>query len=413
MKPVRPSLLRRLLGLGEKARPGARPANRARLSVEVLEVRQLLSSGPVLVALQSPIENDNITDTTPTLQWSAASGATSYRVYVVDLHANAVVVDVTVFDISHTISSPLPYEHTYRWWVQPLGSGAFGDWSDGRNFSVDHFVPNELTFCIGPMGFVDDPTPTFRWAALGNNYRVFVVENDTGNIPLDVSGLTGTSFTAPTPLAKGTAYHWFVQAFNGGTLLQTSHGYDFTIQSPKPGRSTLHSPIGTADTKKPTLDWSARDASSFKVRLKDLTTGQIVVDKRVQGITQLTPKNLVDGHKYRWWVRSVGAAWSAPRTFRVAVPKPGTVLLDGPSGAIDDRKPTFQWQAAEHAERYRLRVTDVTTGTVLIDRWVRDTEFTSTTALPNGHRYRWQVRAWNEGKFGDWSAGLGFRILAA
>ena len=195
------------------------------------------------------MENDNITDTTPTLQWSAASGATSYRVYVVDLHANAVVVDATVFGVSHTISNPLPYEHTYRWWVQPLGSSTFGDWSDGRNFSVDQFVPNELTFCIGPMGFVDDPTPTFRWFAIGTTYRVFVVDG-TGNMPLDVSGITGTSFTAPAPLAHGTEYHWFVQAFDSDdTAPSHQPRLRLIVHSPTPGQATLHGPIGRTETQ--------------------------------------------------------------------------------------------------------------------------------------------------------------------
>ncbi|MDA0834523.1 MAG: pre-peptidase C-terminal domain-containing protein [Planctomycetota bacterium] len=77
----------------------------------------------------------------------------------------------------------------------------------------------------------------------------------------------------------------------------------------------------------------------------------------------------------------------------------GTPILLTPKGIVSStRFPVFSWQPASLAERYVLQVDNLTTGqqAVILETNLTATTYVPTTALQNGHVYRWSVQAFND-----------------
>jgi hypothetical protein len=83
-------------------------------------------------------------------------------------------------------------------------------------------------------------------------------------------------------------------------------------------------------------------------------------------------------------------------------------LLSPPIASNISRTPTFIWSKGTAAS-YRLRVTDIVTGAVVIDVTVGDTTFLSNRILEAGKIYTWVVSASNAYGSSDWSAEGRFR----
>ena len=67
----------------------------------------------------------NFSGTTPTLSWSSVTGASFYRLYVVDAVSGAVVLDNSSLTVpSFTITGGLTSGHRYTWYVAALGAAA-------------------------------------------------------------------------------------------------------------------------------------------------------------------------------------------------------------------------------------------------------------------------------------------------
>jgi uncharacterized lipoprotein YddW (UPF0748 family) len=100
-------------------------------------------------------------------------------------------------------------------------------------------------------------------------------------------------------------------------------------------------------------------------------------------------------------------SYTNPRSFKTGWPLPPT-LLSPPIANNISRTPTFLWSKGT-ATSYRLRVTDIVTGTAVIDVTVGDTTFLSNRILEAGKIYTWVVSASNAYGSSDWSAEGRFR----
>ena len=99
-------------------------------------------SGPAtftLAPLAAPTHlATNFTGSTPTLSWNSVTGASSYRLYVVDAVTGALVLDNSSLTVpSFAVTGGLTSGRRYTWYVAALGAaGAAGAnfWSSPASF---------------------------------------------------------------------------------------------------------------------------------------------------------------------------------------------------------------------------------------------------------------------------------------
>lgn len=89
---------------------------------------------------------------------------------------------------------------------------------------------------------------------------------------------------------------------------------------------------------------------------------------------------------------------------------PDTAVLLGPSGVIQETRPTLTWQAANRAEWYHVVIQYGDQH--YFEHWTQDTELVSWWDWANGN-YTFYVQTWGNGEFGDWSDGLAFTVDVA
>jgi hypothetical protein len=258
---------------------------------------------------------------------------------------------------------------------------------------------------IGPAGPTSDATPTFSWQPVtqADHYDVWVNDLTThkGQV-LRNQDVTGTSWTAATPLTQSDSYQWWVQAISSSGFTTTwGIGQQFSVTVL--GTPVLGDPSGTITNTTPTFTWSAVDqADHYDLWVNDLTTGQgqVVRNQDVVGTSWTDTTPLVQGDTYVWWLRAIGSsdqgrmsAWSLPQQF--AIPPLATPGVSGPSGTSNSLLPTFSWAAVDQADHYDIWVDDLTTGQsqVLRNQNVSGTSWTPSTPLVQGHQYNWWVRA--------------------
>ena len=103
--------------------------------------------------LQSPIDTAT-TDQTPTFDWDATPGATSYDLIVENITNGGTPINENINPAtSFTPGSNLPAGKLYRWRVKAMGGGLDGPFSDWAHFEID----NQLPPAIQLSGAVPEP----------------------------------------------------------------------------------------------------------------------------------------------------------------------------------------------------------------------------------------------------------------
>ncbi len=376
--------------------------------------------GTTLTAPTLTSPSGNTTDTTPTFNWDAVAGATTYELSVYSITTNT----------HHIIHKPAVSTNTYtpaagealaagryRFWARARdASGNLGPWSAAMDFSIGA-VP-EVPTVTGPTGTTADTTPTFTWTDEGADYYVLWVTNSsTGQRVIYQTNLTTNSFTPSTPLASGPHVFW-VQAWGAGSSKGWTAATTFvvgTVLAPP----TVTGPTGNTFDPTPTFSWNAvSGAVKYELSVYSRTTNahNVIHETALTG-TSFTPATALPSGRYQFWLRTQSADglwgdWSSGTDFSVNIPTIPVLL--GPTGDITDTTPTFSWEAATGAVRYELWVYDQTTDTqkVIHRTDITATSYTSGTALVAGHTYMFWVRGFNEDDLdGEWSGLLQFTIL--
>jgi hypothetical protein len=167
-----------------------------------------------------------ITDTTPTIDWNAAAGATSYQVAVYDLNTSTYPVSKVVTPHVYTLSlaEELDKSHKYRFKVRSKNAVGYSAYSPWMDFCYAADVPVQ----VGPSGLIADTTPTFSWnpAANATGYQVTVF--DVTDNAIEFSATTGQfvyEYTPVTPLDNTHQYKWRVRALNTNCAPSAYSGY--------------------------------------------------------------------------------------------------------------------------------------------------------------------------------------------
>jgi ELWxxDGT repeat protein len=201
-------------------------------------VRGLDASG--LAAAWAPIINFNVTtapalitpmsstlSSRPQFTWTPVSSATKYELQLRNLNTETLVYNIqNITTTSWTPPANLPAGH-YRWWGLASNANYRGQWSQ----AVDFYVGGRPVV-TAPVGSGTDTTPEFRWNAVEGaaTYQLWVDRTDTYvQAVINISGLTGTTFTPVTPLPAGTFRVWVRAISSTGMLSSWSQSLTFSI----------------------------------------------------------------------------------------------------------------------------------------------------------------------------------------
>ncbi|MFO0925870.1 MAG: hypothetical protein U0736_02395 [Gemmataceae bacterium] len=262
----------------------------------------------------------------------------------------------------------------------------------------------------GPIESISSRTPMFTWNAVAgaDSYEVRLDDLTVRRTGVfDVHDITGTTVPAPVELTVGHRYQWLVRAWrDDGSASGWSVPLPFAAQLAQP---TLIAPIGTHTALSPTFSWTAvAGADTYRLQVRDLTTGRPIIDQQGTETTFVPPDPLVLGHRYQWTVQpqQVGGL-SGPAGVATVVMTVGTPSALTPTPPLLNARPTFSWTAAIHADHYEVWVDDLSRYQFPAYRNARvfDTAWTPGTALVPGDVYRWRVRGVSAGGvIGPWSS---------
>ncbi|MDQ6870607.1 MAG: S8 family serine peptidase [Gemmatimonadota bacterium] len=175
---------------------------------------------PAAPSLSSPANGATGVSTSPTLSWSASSGATSY---VVEVSTNAsfspVTYTATVTGTSAVVSPALANSTQYYWHVK--ATNTYGASLFSAPWSFTTVAPGAVPAAPALSSPADLATgvstsPTLSWSASsGATSYVVQVSTNAGFSPVTYTAtVTGTSAVVSPALANNTKYYWRVNATN-------------------------------------------------------------------------------------------------------------------------------------------------------------------------------------------------------
>lgn len=163
----------------------------------------------------------------PQFSWQPVTGATKYSVWIKNLNTETVVFSQANITASNwTPPSNLANGH-YVWQVVAASNNARGLWSNLQSFSIGGRP--EMT---GPIQSSNDTTPTFTWLSLSGaaSFQLWVDRVDTYvQGVINVSNLTGVSYTPSAALPVGTYRVWMRAISTAGVVSNWSDPLTFTI----------------------------------------------------------------------------------------------------------------------------------------------------------------------------------------
>lgn len=268
--------------------------------------------------------------------------------------------------------------------------------------------------------------PTLRWnASSGTTPITYQVQlgtiNDfSGSIVIDQSGLSATYYTLTTALSLDTRYYWRVLATNGTPSAWSEVWYLNT--GAIPGIITPATPVTDSvdTTTTPTITWSlpASGTSPFTYNLQVDTTDFFTAPIDLTGITEeeytfSIDNKLTGGLKYYWRVKAINpfgeGSWSTTFNF-TTFQAPTKPVLELPAESAFDQSltPTFSWEASSGTApiTYSIQVDTVLSFTnPYSSSNLSDTSYTipDTSALLENTIYFWRVMSINNLDVSAWS----------
>jgi hypothetical protein len=380
---------------------------------------------PPTPTLSSPANGTTSVSTSPTLNWNASSGATSYQLQVSTnpSFSTTIVNQSGITGTSYGVTG-LTDSTTYYWRVNATNPGGTSVYSISWSFTTSEgsgnppAAPTLASPLNGATGI--SPSPTFTWNASSGatSYQLQVSRSSSfSTIDISQSGITGTSYGV-AGLADGTTYYWRMNATNGASTSPYSDIWSLTttimplapvaapaLASPEDGATSV-----SAD---PTLSWNAASgAISYQLQVSTSASFKTTVVNR-GGISETWIKlsGLSRNTTHYWRVcANYGAGtgpYSSVRSFTTVIASPAAPSLLSPiDGAVNvPTRPTFVWEQSVGASSYQLQIsTDPSFSTIAIDRSGITATSLTLSDLNVSTVYYWRVNASNAGGPGEWSS---------
>ena len=265
-------------------------------AIETFEDRTLLAV-PLAPTLNSPGSGSSpgtaMSTTTPTMSWSAVSGATNYGLYVFDVTSNTLAYNNDTLGNVTSLTIPsgtLTSGHNFRWNMRASNSTGFSGYSSLLYFTISSAVAAPTLLAPGagnsPGQIISDSTPTFTWntVAGADQYGLYVSKlqpNGSYSLVFDsvargiiITGSTTLYHLPADVLHDGDQYRWNMNSHDSGGWggFSSRQYFAFTVAS------VPASPTGLAVTNIGTqsiaLDWNdASGAASYRLYRSISPTG--------------------------------------------------------------------------------------------------------------------------------------------
>jgi predicted phage tail protein len=357
--------------------------------------------------LLSPANSSIIPSPTPTMSWTAVTGAVNYQVQM-DQNSTFSSPDLDSLTSSTNLTAgTLLADGVYYWRVRRVDAyGGLGAWSAVWRLSVNQPIPLAVTQLSGLSALsalsdtFDSDTPTFNWNSVehGATYQIQVDDDNTFDTPSFDDTAATTTRIPPTPLSNGE-YFWRVRAIN---IYETpgpwSETWTIVINvaplAPQPS-TPENEAIKTINT--PTFEWDAvNNGASYQIQVDD---NEEFDSPEFDDTAETTTRELVTPLKdgaYFWRVRAINiydvqSAWSETQTVTIMIAPP---LLTPKADATETTgTPTFTWDAMPEGVDYQIQVdSNDDFSSPEFDDTADTLSRTPVTPLANGV-YQWRVRA--------------------
>jgi len=397
---------------------------------------------PGAVQLLSPLEGATNVSFTPTLSWSAPSGAiagtTQYTAYIWDPQLGVMKFQqsTSALSIGVPAASALQGGVFYYWTVQACNGGACGPLARWLGFTTAAALgaPGLSSPLEGATNV--STTPTVQWTAAGGaangvtQYTVFIWDPNPGAMVFQQTTTALSLSVPPAAALQGSRFYYYtVQACDGASCGPLARWEGFTTAaSSGPGVVTLTQPPegATGVSLTPALQWAAptgavSGTTRYTASVWDPAAGVMRFQQTTTALDIDVPGSagLVLGHFYYWTVQACNgtdcgplARWEGFTT----VSGLGAPLLRGPAeGATGvGVTPTINWLAPSGASpgttQYTVFVWDPAVGVMKFQ------QTTTALLLPvpfsaglvSGHFYYYTVQACNGGTCGPLARWEGF-----
>ncbi len=278
-----------------------------------------------------------------------------------------------------------------------------GDDFDGAagGFAVTFLDKESIVPAIevtGPVGTSENRQPTITWTELDEavSYQVWLQLIGSDSNPVLNTTVTGTSVSPAADVGDlqiGSYRSWVRANFADGGQSDWATG-TFQVDGVP---SIL--PLPADNNLRPTISWAAiGGATSYRIFIRNQTSGEIVADTTVQDRT-FTPETNFEFGEHHIWVRAIGVGnyqgtWSSRATYSVSPAQ------TAPVGAILDSPAQFTWTTVEGAATHQIYITGP--GVLINESGITGNSFTPATPLPDGD-YRWWIRGVAaDGATGPW-----------
>ncbi|MGJ8726753.1 MAG: DUF6531 domain-containing protein [Roseibacillus sp.] len=325
---------------------------------------------------------------------------------------------------------------SYIWWeIDWVSPGHQTGWV------VQNYItaPAPITPTPGTPGTSGSPGPEvattigFNWTGLlqATHYGIYVRNLDTNELFED-ENVTASSFSPPASwLEPGSSYRWNLRSFNGTTpssfsgvlYFQTDANQNLNVPDSPDSLSLSQSLAGISLT----WDDNSNNEAEFVIERKVGNAGVLQTYQTLGANTSsFQDTAIVVGETYSYRVYAQNSDGPSGKTslrsleFGALVPSlisPGTATDTG-NAAAGTLRTTFEWTPVAGASYYGLYVSREPYGSsniVVDNEWGQiqgdDTSYTLEVAeaLQYGKKYRWNMRAYVNGQWEEFSDALYFQ----
>jgi len=326
-----------IVDLDGDGRPEIVAANQSSKSLSIL--RNTSIATPRAPMLTFPSNGARGVQTSSTLRWNVAEGATSHRLQVSTSpgFTSSLFDDSTLTSPSQLISG-LNHNSEYYWRVRGTNTFGPGAWSAVWSFTTVVAAPVLASPLNEATGVPTASTLSWQASAGATAYRLQVSTSPGFNSTVfDDSTLTTTSLPV-VGLNHFTQYYWRVNARNAGGTSAWSSVWKFVTVIAPPNAPSLHSPANNAGniSRTPRFFWRrVPDANSYSMQIARESQFAAPI-MSVQNITDTSYAFLapLDSHSVHYW-RVCGSnpggngAWSPVWVFAT-----GTQIVNVPSAEM-------------------------------------------------------------------------------
>jgi hypothetical protein len=391
-------------------------------------------------ALAGPADGSTV-NFDPAFQWDCQKDATRYKLLI--YKKNGANWDQSFYLYSeYTTYTPFNSgnqagdHHTlldgeYRWYVEAYAGSTLKATS-----SIWYFTKTTQFSLLTPTDgqTVSGTDPTFTWQGVrcAESYRIRIYRNGDEVYSLITKYLrylpyNDASMGSDVETIPSGSYVWEVEARDGSNrVMVTSQGFAFSKTLPM----TLNAPAPASNhAVDPRFSWlPVSGANKYNLWIYPLgqSTDYAHLSTDYPYYTPYnsssfaTDKPVLPNGSYSWKVEAVQGSTAVTTSVPISFTRNASLNLVSPAGGAEfptGGAPTFQWQAVQGAEEYRLVIrrgassfVTVSTPYLLYTPYDDTSIGTDGSVFPDGTDYTWYVEAWNGGARLATSASRGFSI---